>query len=97
MTLSHLAATLLGVYLFFTLLPVIVAWRRELPAAEQQRVFVYGVLLGWALAGYAWAWFIATDDAAPALRITQRITITADAREMDIIIDVAHDAEGRAK
>lgn len=60
---SDLIATLLGLYLLFAHLPTLVAWRRGLPADNQVKTLVYGVLLGWTVIGWIIAWWHALDDA----------------------------------
>ncbi|MCX8017334.1 MAG: superinfection immunity protein [Rhodocyclaceae bacterium] len=93
----ELFATLLGVYLLLTLPPVIVAWRRGLPARDIRQTFVFGVLLGWTLIGYVAAWFIATDKTMPVLRIAQRITLRDGKGEMEITLDVCCESHGQAR
>ncbi len=69
---------LLSVYLFAALPPVVVAWRRGLPASVIRRTAFWGVLLGWTVLGAAWAWALAllserTPDAT--VRISARVTL----------------------
>jgi uncharacterized membrane protein len=91
----ELLATLLWLYLFCALLPVIVAWRCELPAHDIRCAFVYGVLLGWTMIGYVVAWLIATDDTTPSLRVTQWIEAADGMRGMGVTVDLSFDAYGR--
>jgi uncharacterized membrane protein len=87
---ESLLDTLLWFYLFFALLPVIVAWRRGLPTGEIRKTFVYGVLLGWTVIGYAVAWLIATDDPTPTIRIHTRMIVRVSSKR-----DPSHDETKR--
>jgi len=60
-------AQITGLYLLFTLPPVVVAWRRGLSARAIRHAFVAGVLLGWTLLGAVVAWVVALDDQSRAL------------------------------
>jgi hypothetical protein len=73
---QDLAATLLGLYLLLTLPPVVVAWRRELPARTVRRAAIWGVLFGWTVIGALAAWLLAfSDKPQPGFTVTVRTTL----------------------
>jgi hypothetical protein len=78
---ESLIAQVLGLYLSVALVPAVVAWRRGLPRPAVLHALVAGVLFGWTLIGYVWAWIVALDDPPRAEhhRIEQRIIVRCSA------------------
>ena len=68
---------LFGLYLVLTCPPVVVAWRRGLPAPVICRTAFWGVLLGWTVFGALWAWMIALQ-AEPITHVTVRVSVKVD-------------------